>query len=96
MKSGRCIESKRRFGACSLKVYGRALFKGKRVLAYRLAYQAVYGEIPHGMNVLHRCDNERCCNPEHLYLGTNRDNVLDFVKRHLDDFIMRLAQKRFI
>ena len=41
----------------------------------------MFGEIPDGLVVRHKCDNRLCINPEHLELGTVRDNVLDMVKR---------------
>src|SRR6266480_3764577 len=45
--------------------------------AHRYAYALAFGEIPGGLHVLHRCDRRDCVNPAHLFLGTNRDNVLD-------------------
>jgi hypothetical protein len=39
------------------------------------------GCIPDGMLVLHKCDNPRCCNPEHLFLGTSQDNQDDKVSK---------------
>lgn len=65
--------------------YGRI---GKTILgeraAHRLAYRAFVGPIPEGLRVLHNCpggDNSRCCNPEHLFLGTDADNMRDMVSK---------------
>lgn len=49
--------------------------------AHRKAYELFIGPIPPGMNVLHRCDVGICVNPEHLYLGTDTDNVRDRLER---------------
>lgn len=47
----------------------------------RLIYERAYGPVPHGLHVLHTCDNPPCWNPAHLRLGTNRDNINDKVSK---------------
>jgi hypothetical protein len=49
--------------------------------AHRITYKHFHGEIPSGMFVCHTCDVPSCCNPNHLFLGTNQDNVTDMVKK---------------
>ena len=48
---------------------------------HRVSYTVNVGPIPVGLWVLHKCDNKRCINPEHLYLGTAADNTRDSVER---------------
>lgn len=55
------------------KVNGR----WKNVSAHREAWEAINGPIPPGLFVLHKCDNRRCREPEHLFLGTHQDNMAD-------------------
>lgn len=57
--------------------YGRARVKGKLTRMHRWSYDLVKGPIPPGLHVLHKCDNPPCINPDHLFLGTDEDNVRD-------------------
>jgi hypothetical protein len=64
-----------------LRGYGKTGLRGLPGRAHRAAYFLTYGEIPKGKYVLHTCDNPSCCNPSHLYIGTQQDNINDMFER---------------
>lgn len=55
--------------------------KGTQWQSHRFVWQSVFGGIPDGLWVLHKCDNRKCCNPFHLYVGTAADNSFDAISR---------------
>jgi hypothetical protein len=57
--------------------YGHMKHSGKTRSVHRISYEMHKGLIPVGAYVLHRCDNRRCVNPSHLFLGSALDNILD-------------------
>jgi|SRR6516162_789086 len=57
--------------------YGRIRVAGPQLYAHRVAWELFCSEIPAGLKVLHKCDNTLCVNPDHLFLGTQRDNIYD-------------------
>lgn len=61
--------------------YGKIWFNGKCTRTHRVAFEVANGEIPQGLHVLHKCDVRCCVNPDHLFLGTNEDNIKDKVKK---------------
>lgn len=67
---------------CSGKGYGQLNYKGTYWQAHRSAWSEWRGQIPEGLQVLHRCDVPACINPDHLFLGTNDDNVADRVAKN--------------
>ena len=70
----RCWEASHKYLGIRLVVRGVGKIS---ITAHRLAYILAYGSIPDGLWVLHTCDNPRCCRPDHLFLGTQLDNMRD-------------------
>lgn len=61
--------------------YGNLSYKRIPSLAHRVSWMVYNGEIPQGIKVCHKCDEPSCVNPDHLFLGTQLDNVGDCVKK---------------
>lgn len=73
-------------GAKGDKGYGRFKIEGRLFLTHRVAYHLKHGPIPpshhyHGTVVMHTCDNPSCCNPAHLRVGRQQDNVTDMWRK---------------
>lgn len=68
-------------GARDPNGYGRIFWEERVQLAHRAAYDAFVGPIPAGMNVCHRCDNPPCCEPTHLFIGSQADNHADMTRK---------------
>lgn len=73
-----CVEA---IGATNNSGYVSTRLGGKRIGAHRAAYIKAFGEIPLGQYVLHKCDNRKCINTEHLFLGTQAENIQDMVAK---------------
>jgi hypothetical protein len=61
--------------------YGRFRIGKSMPQAHRVSYELAIGPIPEGMKVCHKCDNPKCCNWHHFFLGTQADNVADMITK---------------
>jgi hypothetical protein len=67
--------------------YGKGKYRGpdgvlRTRRMHRLAYEEWIGPVPDGLFVCHTCDNPPCCNPDHLFAGTQVDNMQDMIEKH--------------
>ena len=62
--------------------YGQfGISAGRVILAHRYSWMLHFGSIPNGLFVLHHCDNPACVNPNHLFIGTQKDNLHDMIRK---------------
>ena len=62
--------------------YGELYVRGKKVKAHRFSWEIHNGPIPSGLYACHHCDNPPCVRPDHLFIGTQRDNALDCERKN--------------
>lgn len=79
VKTNECWEWCAAFHGSGYGIFGIGGTKIQR--AHRFSWELSYGKIPEGLFVLHKCDNRKCVRPEHLFLGTNLDNVRDMIAK---------------
>ena len=63
------------------KGYGWFRVGDRMEKAHRVSYLLHHGPIPEGMSVLHKCDNPACVRPDHIFLGTQQENIADMVRK---------------
>ncbi len=61
--------------------YGVVRMEGRNFFTHRVAYFLKHGPFPNKLNICHHCDNPKCCNSNHLFLGTQADNIHDMFQK---------------
>lgn len=77
-KSSGCLEWT---GSTTRDGYGKVKIKQKVYGAHRIAFLIHNRCLPKDKEIMHKCDNKLCCNPEHLVAGTHKDNMQDMIKK---------------
>ena len=72
-------------GRLNTQGYGQIEYQGRQQLVHRISFRIMKGKIPKGKKVLHSCDNSKCYNPDHLFTGTQIDNMADMRAKGRDN-----------
>lgn len=89
IEPGGCLIS--RYRSLNTNGYPQMRLSGRTRKASRIVFEAATRTDPSGLWVLHRCDNRRCVNPSHLFLGTAKDNALDMIEKGRDTKLSKLT-----
>ncbi len=76
--------------------YGMSSYRRQRLRIHRVSWIVFRGEIPKNSCVLHHCDNKSCCNPDHLFLGSHKENSEDMVKKNRNAHGSRAGSAKLI
>lgn len=88
--SGECWEWIASIGSTG---YGQFAKNNMPQKAHRVAWIITYGDIPSNLQVLHSCDNRKCVRPDHLFLGTQLDNMRDMISKGRSNHPPNLGEK---
>lgn len=80
--------------ACDAYGYGVLRVEGRLMKMHRLSWMLHRGEIPKGVLVCHKCDNRKCANPEHLFLGSYGDNTKDMMRKGRGGVALKLNDEQ--
>ena len=70
----------------SAEAYERTVRTWSQVLAHRAVMWLHHGDLARNAYIMHKCDNPRCCNPGHMHIGSQMDNVHDMMAKGRDNF----------